>query len=58
MSFPGKTQVEVVDSKGQVKIVHMLKMYFLLIESYQNCPIISPSTGNQNLGLIKKTSPI
>ena len=30
ISFPGKTQVEVVDSKGKVKIVHILDVKYVL----------------------------
>ena len=30
MSFPRKTQVEVVDSKDKVKIVHILDIKYLL----------------------------
>ena len=30
MPFPGKTQVQVVDSKGKVKIVHILDVKYVL----------------------------
>ena len=48
--FPIRTQVEVVDSKGKVKIVHISDIKYVLPADrvLSNCLITSPLEGNQN----------